>query len=147
MELRELINQTHDLREQLKQLTAQQTGIKQQIESLETEIKAKLDKKGQEYDNLSENEFQLLMAELGDPMKLTVEVVYATNEQKIINEVQLPRNATIEDGIILSGILDRCQEIDLNENKVGIFGVIKPINEHLSDGDRIEIYRPVTAKT
>lgn len=147
MELRELINKTHDLHEQLKQLQAQETGIKEQIDALESAIKSRLDETGEDYANLTEEEFQLLMADLGDPMKLTVEVVYATSTVQMINEVQLARGATIEDGIFLSGILDKTDEIDLNVNKVGIHGLIKPLSEVLSDGDRIEIYRPVTAKS
>jgi uncharacterized protein len=146
MELRELITKSHDLHEQLKQLQAQEVGLKEQIKALETQIKLKLDETGAEYENLTEEEFQLMMAELGDPMMLSVEVVYATKSKQIINEVQLARGATIEDGIVLSGILDKCADIDLGVNKVGIHGMIKPLTEILSDGDRIEIYRPVTAK-
>jgi len=146
MELRELISKTHDLHEQLKQLQAQERGIKDQIESLETEIKTKLDETGEDYENLSEEEFQLLMVDLGDPMKLTVEVVYATRDIQLIHEIQLARGTNIEDGIILSGILDKCKDIDLSVNKVGIHGMVKPLTEPLSDGDRIEIYREVTAK-
>ena len=147
MELRELITKTHDLHEQLNQLQAQETSVKEQIKTLEEKIKVKLDETGAEYEDLTEEEFQLLMAELGDPMMLSVEVVYASKSKQIINEVQLARGATIEDGIVLSGILDKCAEIDLNVNKVGIHGLIKPLTEILNDGDRIEIYRPVTAKS
>jgi putative ubiquitin-RnfH superfamily antitoxin RatB of RatAB toxin-antitoxin module len=147
MELRGLISQTQDLREQIKQLHAQKSGLEERLKTLEKQIKEKLDETGEDYENLSEEEFQLLMEKLGDPMQLTVEVVFANDEKQIIREVQLPRNATIEDGIILSGILDKCPEVDLDQNKVGIFGQIKPITERLNDGDRIEIYRPVTAKS
>ena len=146
MELRELISKTHDLHEQLKKLQAQEADLKAQIQTLDKQIKGKLDETGAEYENLTEEEFQLMMAELGDPMMITVEVVYATKSQQLINEVQLARGATIEDGIVLSGILDKGEDIDLGINKVGIHGLIKPLSEILSDGDRIEIYRPVTAK-
>lgn len=146
MELRELIGKTHELHEQLKHLQAQEAGLKEQIHSLDADIKIKLDETGEDYENLTEEEFQLLMSDLGDPMKLTVEVVYATKDEQLINEVQLSRGATIEDGIILSGILDKCKDISLNDTTVGIHGVVKPITELLADGDRIEIYRPITAK-
>jgi len=146
MELRELISKTHDLNEQLRQLQAQEIGIKEQLAVLETQIKSKLDETGTDYENLTEAEFQLLMAELGDPMMLSVEVVYATKAQQIIKAVQLARGTTIEDAIVLSGILDKCPEIDLGSNKVGIHGMIKPLTDMLTDGDRVEIYRPVTAK-
>jgi len=145
MELNELVNQSHELHEKLKILQSEESSVKKKIDALEIEIKSKLDENGEDYENLSEDQFQLLMADLGDPMKLTVEVVYITNEQQIINEVQLARGATIEDGIIFSGILDKCKDIDLNQNKVGIHGVIKALTETLSEGDRIEIYRPITA--
>ena len=146
MELRELINQSHQLHEQLKQLQAQETDLKTQLETLEAEIKTRLDDTGEGYENLTEEEFQLMMADLGDPMKLSVEVVYANRDEQVIHEVQLSRGATIEDGIIMSGILDQCPDIDLTNNTVGIHGMVKPLAEILKDGDRIEIYRPITAK-
>jgi putative ubiquitin-RnfH superfamily antitoxin RatB of RatAB toxin-antitoxin module len=58
----------------------------------------------------------------------------------------VPRGANIEDGIVLSGLLEQCDDVDLGRNKVGLYGVIKPLSEILTEGDRIEIYRPVTAK-
>lgn len=146
MQLRELIAKTHDLHENLRQVQAQEADLKLQIATMESQIKIKLDENGTEYENLTEEEFQALMVELSDPMTISVEVVYATKLQKYIHAVQLARGATIEDGIVLSGILNKCREVDLNENKVGIHGMIKPLSEQLNDGDRIEIYRPVSAK-
>ena len=146
MELRQLINKTHDLHTQLNELHARESTLKQQIETLESEIKVILDDSGEDYENLSEEEFQLLMSELGDPLKLSVEVVYATNDEQTICEVQLSQGANIEDAIIFSGILDKCKDIDLSVNKVGLHGTIKSLTETLRDGDRVEIYRAVTAK-
>lgn len=99
-----------------------------------------------EYENLTEEEFQSLMAHSPDSTSHTVEVVYATNVQQNVLEVQLPHGANIEDAIVLSGLLEQCEDIDLNVNKVGIHGVIKPLTELVSDGDRVEVYRPVIAK-
>jgi|GEM_PF-996747 len=145
MELRELINQSHQLREQLKQLQAQENDLQDQLRTLETGIKAHLDESGKEYESLTEEEFQLMMADLGDPKKLSIEVVYADTEVQIIQALQLARGATIEDGIIMSGILEQCPDVELASNKVGIHGSVKPLTEVLKDGDRIEIYRPVSA--
>lgn len=99
-----------------------------------------------DYDKLSEEEFQSLMAYSPASNSLTVEVVYITNAQQNILEVQLPRGANIEDGIVLSGLLELCDDIDLKEYKVGIYGSIKALTDLVSDGDRIEVYRPVVAK-
>ena len=147
MELRDLINKNHDLNKQLFELRSDESRLKKQIELLESEIKIKLDDSGKDYENLSEEEFQLLMSELSDPMKLSVEVVYATNDEQTICEVQLSQGANIEDAIIFSEILHKCKDIDLSINKVGVHGIIKPITAILCDGDRIEIYRAITAKT
>jgi len=98
------------------------------------------------YENLTEDEFQLLMAGSMDHTTITVEVVYVTSDKQIVLETQVPRGANIEDGVVLSGLLEQCDEVDLAKNKVGLFGTIKSLTETLSDGDRIEVYRPVTAQ-
>ena len=98
------------------------------------------------YENLTEDEFQTLMADSVDQTTITVEVVYVTSDKQVVLETQVPRGANIEDGIVLSDLLEQCDDVDLSKNKVGLFGVIKPLTEILSDGDRIEVYRPVTAQ-
>jgi len=147
MELRELITKTHGLREQLKRMQKDELELISQIETFETEIKTKLDQTGEDYENLTEDEFQLLMADLSNRTKLAIEVVYVNGDEQFVKEVQLSHGATIEDGIIMSELLDKCPEINLSKNKIGIHGLIKPISQKLEDGDRIEIYRPVRAKT
>lgn len=77
---------------------------------------------------------------------IEVEVAYArantANSQlvlvlKIENKVM-----NIQEIIKLSRILELFPEIDLNINKVGIFGKIKDLNTiNIKHGDRIEIYR------
>jgi len=98
------------------------------------------------YESMTEEEFQSYMAETANPTTITVEVVYITKKQQVILEVQVPFEANIEDGIVLSGLLEQCADVDLSKNKVGLYGIIKPLTETLNDGDRIEIYRAVTAK-
>ena len=98
------------------------------------------------YENLTEDEFQLLMAGSMDHTTITVEVVYVTSDKQVVLETQVPRGANIEDGVVLSGLLEQCDDVDLAENKVGLFGMIKSLTETLSDGDRIEVYRPITAE-
>lgn len=109
-------------------------------------ISRNMDDADEHYESLSEEKFQLLMAESMDPATISIEVVYVTSDMQVVLETQVPRGANIEDGIVLSGLLEQCDEVDLLINKVGLFGMIKPLTEQLADGDRIEIYRPVTAK-
>lgn len=74
---------------------------------------------------------------------MRVEVVYARADVQPIVVLDLPSGSDLRMAIARSGLLERFPEIDLTTNKVGIFGRISPLNDILSEGDRIEIYRPL----
>ncbi|MCG5514852.1 MULTISPECIES: RnfH family protein [Ectothiorhodospira] len=76
---------------------------------------------------------------------LRVEVAYARPEKQVVLEVSLPKEATVEEAIRESGILEQCPEIDLSSNKVGVYGKLAKLNAPLRDRDRVEIYRPLIA--
>jgi hypothetical protein len=59
--------------------------------------------------------------------------------------LEVPDNSTIEETINLSGVLKLYPEINLTSQKVGIFGKIAPLDTAVKDGDRVEIYRQITA--
>lgn len=76
---------------------------------------------------------------------IRVEVAYARPDQQIILTVDVPAGASIEEAVKRSSIIDRFPEINLKENKVGIFGKGKTLDQALRAGDRVEIYRPLIA--
>ncbi len=77
---------------------------------------------------------------------IKVEVSYARPDTQVILEVDASAEASVEEIIKLSGIIEKFPEIDLAENKVGIFGKLtKLTNNALRDGNRIEIYRKLIA--
>lgn len=76
---------------------------------------------------------------------IRVEVAYARPDQQLILTVDVPASARVEEAIERSGILDRFPEIDLVQNKVGIFGKATTLSGGLRAGDRVEIYRPLIA--
>jgi hypothetical protein len=75
--------------------------------------------------------------------RLTVEVCYALAGEQTLIPVELPAGATLQQAIDASGILQRFPSIDLNTQKVGVFGKLKPLDTVLADHDRVEIYRPL----
>jgi putative ubiquitin-RnfH superfamily antitoxin RatB of RatAB toxin-antitoxin module len=75
--------------------------------------------------------------------RLTVEVCYALAGAQTLLTVELPAGATLQRAIEVSGILQRFPSIDLNTQKVGVFGKLKPLDTVLADHDRVEIYRPL----
>ena len=76
---------------------------------------------------------------------ITVEVAYALPEEQIILTQEVPEGCEVEEAIKRSGILQQYPQIDIDNDKVGIFGKICKLNTALHDKDRIEIYRPLIA--
>ena len=80
---------------------------------------------------------------MNDP--ISVEVIYALPHTQTLLKVRLPQSGTVAEAIKLSGILEKHAEIDLEKNKLGIFGKLSKADTVLRDKDRIEIYRPLLA--
>ncbi|CAD6535458.1 RnfH family protein [Paraburkholderia metrosideri] len=75
--------------------------------------------------------------------RLSIEVCYAAADGQTLIAVDLPDGATLQQALDASGILQRYPAIDLNTQKVGVFGKLKPLDAVLADHDRVEIYRPL----
>lgn len=76
---------------------------------------------------------------------ITVEVAYALPDEQVILSLEAPANISVEQAIKRSGILERYPQINLDTDKVGIFGKICKLDATLNHKDRIEIYRPLIA--
>ncbi|MBS0970650.1 RnfH family protein [Chimaeribacter arupi] len=77
--------------------------------------------------------------------EIRVEVVYALPERQYLRSVTLEEGSSVEQAIMASGILEQRTEIDLAVNKVGIYSRPVKLADSVSDGDRVEIYRPLIA--
>lgn len=77
-------------------------------------------------------------------MTLAVQVCYALPDgQSAFSALSLPDGATVQQAIDASGMLKQFPDIDLERQKVGVFGKIRALDSVLSDLDRVEIYRPL----
>ncbi|MDR0717800.1 MAG: RnfH family protein [Azoarcus sp.] len=74
---------------------------------------------------------------------MQIGVVYSEPDQQIWLNIEVPDTATIREAIERSGILGQCPQIDLDTQKVGIFGKLSKLDAPLKPGDRVEIYRPI----
>ena len=77
--------------------------------------------------------------------KILVEVAYAKEDEQVIIPLNVDPGTTLEQAIQLSGILEHYPEIDLAQNKTGIFGKIAKADTELREKDRVEIYRKLIA--
>ena len=74
---------------------------------------------------------------------IEIEVVYALPDNQFARRLNPLVGITAQQAVELSGIINLCPEIDLSQNKLGVFGkLIKP-EAILRDCDRVEIYRPL----
>ena len=80
-----------------------------------------------------------------DVDKMTVEVVYALPEEQTLLDFEVKKGATAEQVIEQSGILLQYPEIDLAQQKIGLFSKIIKLDHVLREKDRVEIYRPLIA--
>jgi uncharacterized protein len=78
---------------------------------------------------------------------LQVEVAYAAGpggDQQALVPIRVPRGASVEEAVRRSGILERFPEVQLDRAAVGVHGRRVALSEMVRDGDRVEIYRPLT---
>jgi putative ubiquitin-RnfH superfamily antitoxin RatB of RatAB toxin-antitoxin module len=76
---------------------------------------------------------------------INVEVAYATPEKQLIRAVNVDAGTTIGAAIVQSGIMMDFPDLELEGAAVGLFGKAAAMTTVLSDGDRVEIYRPLIA--
>lgn len=76
---------------------------------------------------------------------LHVEVVYALPGETTVIPVDIDEGSTIADAIHASGVERLFPQINPDSSKLGVFSHIKSPRDEVSEGDRIEIYRPLKA--
>ncbi|MGH8691118.1 MAG: RnfH family protein [Burkholderiales bacterium] len=69
---------------------------------------------------------------------MKVEVVYARPDAADSVRLDLPAGATLRDAVVASGFA-----VSLEKQAFGIFGKRARLDQPLSPGDRVEIYRPL----
>ena len=76
---------------------------------------------------------------------LQVEVAYAQPQRAIVKIFCLAPGSRVADALRLAALDADFRGVDLDNAAVGIFGRVTQSDHPLKDGDRIEIYRPLTA--
>ena len=77
--------------------------------------------------------------------QIQIEVAYARPDQQLLLPLRVAAGSTVAQVIEASGVLAKFPEIDLAQNKVGIFGKLTKLDTVVRERDRIEIYRALIA--
>jgi putative ubiquitin-RnfH superfamily antitoxin RatB of RatAB toxin-antitoxin module len=75
---------------------------------------------------------------------MRVGVAYSDGVQQTWLRIEVPDDATVGQVIERSGVLGMFPSINLDVQKIGIFGKVVKLDAPLRAGDRVEIYRPIT---
>jgi len=77
--------------------------------------------------------------------QILIEIAYALPSQQVILPLKVTEGTTATQAVEASGILQKFPEIDLSQNKLGIFGKLVKADMPLREHDRVEIYRQLIA--
>ena len=80
-----------------------------------------------------------------DQQLIHVEVVLAMPGRQELITLEVTAGSTIAEVITRSGLPEMFEDFELNLSNVGIFGRKATPDQHVRDGDRVEIYRPLIA--
>ena len=76
---------------------------------------------------------------------MNVGVAYADKFKQVWLKLEVPDGCTVHEAIKHSGILEQFPEIDLDRQQVGVYGKITRLTARVHEGERVEIYRDITA--
>lgn len=79
-----------------------------------------------------------------DSGKIRVTAVFARPDSQIVKSFTLAEGATLGEAVEKSDLMSFVSKEDRDSVKFGIWGRVKGSSEILHDGDRVEIYRPIT---
>lgn len=79
------------------------------------------------------------------PAPLRVEVVFALAHRQEVVALTVPPGCTAAEAVARSGLAEAFPEHGVTNAPLGVFGHRVPPDFVLADGDRVEIYRPLTA--
>ncbi len=81
-----------------------------------------------------------------EPGFIRVEVAYALPEHQILIALDVPEGCTVLEALLRSDIGGQVAGLDVAQAAVGVFGrrVDDPRSHTLADGDRVELYRPLS---
>lgn len=81
---------------------------------------------------------------VNDAGDLHVSVCYAESSTMWQRALTLPADATVQDALRESGLQAAFPDLDPWGQGVGVFGKLCQADTALADGDRIEVYRPLS---
>ncbi len=74
---------------------------------------------------------------------IRIEVACALPDCQVVKALAVPTGCTAREAVGLSGIADQFPDLDIPALRLGIFSHVVGDDQRLSEGDRVELYRPL----
>lgn len=75
---------------------------------------------------------------------LNATIAFAEPGRELLLPVQVPAGATLRDAVLASGLLAQVPALAAAALDLGVWGHARPASQPVRDGDRIDVYRPLT---
>jgi len=76
--------------------------------------------------------------------RVRVTVVYCTPQRQYRLQVDLPPGSTLREAVVASGLIEREPALAGRPLDLGVFSRPRSADAAVREGDRIEVYRPLT---
>lgn len=80
-----------------------------------------------------------------DDSVVAIEIAYALPDRQVLIAMEVRAGTTVGEAVVQSGLSSAHKGMDVKSGKFGIFGKRVSPDDVIKNGDRIEIYRPLTA--
>ena len=74
---------------------------------------------------------------------MKIQVIFASQTRQQVLDLTVPTNTTARNAVLVTKLSDEFPEIDFATAPLGIYGKQVPDEHLLTEGDRVEIYRPL----
>lgn len=80
-----------------------------------------------------------------DAEHVAIEVAAATPDRQVVIPLTVPGGTTVAQAVALADLPGRLPGLEIDEDRLGVFGKRRRPDEVVKAGDRVEVYRPLTA--
>ncbi|RFF29237.1 RnfH family protein [Wenzhouxiangella sediminis] len=77
--------------------------------------------------------------------RIAIEVAAALPGRQVVVPLEVPRGTTLAQAVVLADLPAKLPGLEVDENRLGVFGTRRRPDEAVAEGDRVEVYRPLTA--
>lgn len=77
--------------------------------------------------------------------RISIEVAAGLPRRQVVIPLEVPCGTTLAEAVALADLSSVLPELEVDDQRLGIFGKLRPPDTVLQDGDRAEVYRPLAA--